>query len=395
MSSEKVAESWLVALQNLVAVRSPLAPRLYRRLKDKGEFTSRQRQRIERLSPWISLIEASPRPPAVFEGEIPIGVMGYKATDLSEASRNIGDWVQTIAMMSHFVKCKNVTFEGDDEVSNFFRRLQANTPANKQLEGPEARLRLIEINRDASAYDTIPQGTLAFIFGWFMKRPFGGPSPFPMNEKILPIFISFHISRADFLTDQTVEYLTQNAPIGCRDLHTTKLLTEAGVPAYFSGCVTTTVGNIFPQPALDENMPMAYVDTPAPEHGTNITELTNLDNELRNTSLAQGLELAAERLNDYRTKYSSIATSRLHTYLPAWSLGAQVDWRAKDANDRRFGGLVGEAAESPANMAERVTHIAGSLVNAILSQKSHDDVLALHRELASAHIEQAQKQWAR
>ena len=77
--------------------------------------------------------------------------------------------------------------------------------------------------------------------GWFMHRP----SRFPPSRNIHPLFVSFHLAPAvadDFLTDKTLEYLRKHGPIGCRDESTVSLLESRGVPAYFTGCLTLTLG---------------------------------------------------------------------------------------------------------------------------------------------------------
>ena len=76
-----------------------------------------------------------------------------------------------------------------------------------------------------------------------------------------PIFVSFHCNKRDLLTPDAVEYLRRYGPVGCRDWTTTHLLTSMGVPAFFSGCLTTTIGGVFPDaPAARADAPVAYVD---------------------------------------------------------------------------------------------------------------------------------------
>ncbi|WP_430813431.1 polysaccharide pyruvyl transferase family protein [Carboxylicivirga sp. RSCT41] len=66
------------------------------------------------------------------------------------------------------------------------------------------------------------------------------------SQDIDPLFVSFHLnsSAAPFLLDDnSVSYLKEHAPIGCRDKFTVELLKEKGVDAYFTGCLTLTLDN--------------------------------------------------------------------------------------------------------------------------------------------------------
>src|SRR5205823_6471261 len=88
--------------------------------------------------------------------------------------------------------------------------------------------------------------------GWHTHAPENWP-PSPRLDALL---ISLHISgevpaqnrsrlrAADvLLKGANLEYLKAHAPIGARDLWTRDLLRDAGVEAYFSGCLTLTIGD--------------------------------------------------------------------------------------------------------------------------------------------------------
>lgn len=77
--------------------------------------------------------------------------------------------------------------------------------------------------------------------GWYMDHP----ENFPPSEKIKPLFVSFHINSyglPDILRDECVKYFKEHQPIGCRDYNTVELLKEKGIEAYFTGCLTLTLG---------------------------------------------------------------------------------------------------------------------------------------------------------
>lgn len=78
--------------------------------------------------------------------------------------------------------------------------------------------------------------------GWFLWSA----DKFPPSDCINPLFISFHLtpSRIDKVLSnpKSVEYLKRYQPIGCRDIDTKEKLEQYGINAYFSGCLTTTLG---------------------------------------------------------------------------------------------------------------------------------------------------------
>ncbi len=45
-----------------------------------------------------------------------------------------------------------------------------------------------------------------------------------------------------------IAFLKKNAPVGCRDLYTKSLLEAHGIAAYFSGCMTLTLGKDYVVP---------------------------------------------------------------------------------------------------------------------------------------------------
>lgn len=80
---------------------------------------------------------------------------------------------------------------------------------------------------------------------WYMWCPDNWP---PMEEAIIPLLISIHISPLMFdqmLANGGKEYLIAHGPVGCRDTGTLKLLQDAGIPSYFSACMTLTLGRTY------------------------------------------------------------------------------------------------------------------------------------------------------
>lgn len=69
------------------------------------------------------------------------------------------------------------------------------------------------------------------------------PKHFPPSDKIDPLLISMHVtpSKRKGLLKTSKRYLIDHGPVGCRDMTTLKWLEENDVPAYFSGCLTSTL----------------------------------------------------------------------------------------------------------------------------------------------------------
>lgn len=386
-----VSEAWLSTLADLIAVRSPLSEALYQRLVARNDWNPDQRIRLLTLAPWMAPSGATGTVPTVADNELVFGVMGYKTPDKSQTSRDIGDWVQTVSMLSHVIRRPDVQFTGPDTIVDALSRMRALTPKANLIGGPAATLRLVEFNRDATLYDRLPPDTWAFVFGWFMKNIYGSRPQFPLSENIHPVFLSFHISHTSFLKPAVVEYLKQHEPIGCRDWHTVRALRSRGVSAYLSGCVTTTIGGLYPSAVPDSSKPLAYVDVKPPEGTTNVVELKNLDDALRTRELGRALTQAYDRINAYRSEYSGVVTGRLHAYLPAESCGVPVTWRPSDPDDRRFDGLIGKNETPRTLMRERLSAIIRVIMDAILSGATPEEVRRVHSTETVVELAQAEQ----
>lgn len=129
--------------------------------------------------------------------------------------KNIGDYVQSVAS-SQFCS----------PFDEFIEQEEADTYKSKN--GKRTRL---------------------IMNGWFQWRA----ENWPPSEDIHPLLVSMHISplrEEQLLCAKGVEFLKKYSPIGCRDRYTEKLLLSRGIPAYFSACVTLTLGNKY---HIDEN----------------------------------------------------------------------------------------------------------------------------------------------
>lgn len=82
--------------------------------------------------------------------------------------------------------------------------------------------------------------------GWYIHNP----KQWPPSDKIIPLFVAVHINKSvadSMLTEDGIAYLKKHEPIGCRDYYTRDLLLKRGIDAYFSGCMTLTLGYKYKQ----------------------------------------------------------------------------------------------------------------------------------------------------
>lgn len=94
---------------------------------------------------------------------------------------------------------------------------------------------------------------MVIMNGWFKHFK----DSWPPSSKIHPIFLSFHINSTakDFLlSEESLTYYKKYEPIGCRDVTTRDILLEHGINAYFSGCMTLTLGENFKSEEKSNNI---------------------------------------------------------------------------------------------------------------------------------------------
>lgn len=77
----------------------------------------------------------------------------------------------------------------------------------------------------------------AWYFLWRKNKSF--------SNQFNPLFVAFHINNPEDITSETLTYLKQHEPIGCRDYQTRDFLKAHQIKAYFSGCLTLTLGKTY------------------------------------------------------------------------------------------------------------------------------------------------------
>jgi hypothetical protein len=350
------------------------------------------RRQRDWLRPWVAAAPDSPTAPPPEGGRRTFAIMDYGHPSARKASANIGDHIQSIAALGHLVRHRRVRLHGRGELVELLSELGERTRPDRRLDGVETDLEVITVHRDASMYEPIPPDTWALAFGWFMHPLFHMRHGFPPHRNLRPIYVSFHCNKRQLLTPEAIDHLRRHGPVGCRDWTTVWLLLSLDVPAFFSGCLTTTIDTVFEE--LGERpgpeAPVAYVDIPPEAVPRDGVTYRHSREAVRLRPFVANVRVALDLLETYRTRHRAVVTSRLHCYLPVRSLGVDVEFRPKNRADIRFDGLIdiddGEFAAIRDGLLDKLEQVLG----AILAGRPEEEVYALWREITAADVAAAE-----
>lgn len=338
------------------------------------------RKEFARLESWLPGGSRTLAPQTT-PGAVNFGVISYQQPD--NATRNIGDYIQTIASLGHLARQDGFEFVGEPELVGFTRELRSTVKPERRVDGPSATINLFELHRDANTLQDLPEPTWAILFGWYMHDAFGLGYNLPFNPNLRPIPLSVFIRYPEMLTPEAIDYLRRYAPIGCRDWQTVALLTAAGIPAFFSGCLTTTVDTVFRRTGEDTRNARLFVDAPVTGPGDSREQEVQ---GVRDMSLVENLRQARAWVDTYNLKYNDVVTSRLHCYLPARSVGSKVTFLPKNPSDNRFGGLYDLPDEAFDSMRQGILDKLQAMLTLIASGAPQDEVYAHWRELCAPDV---------
>ncbi len=212
------------------------------------------------------------------------------------------------------------------------------------------------VDRDTGVLSQSSSNIIKTIYnGWFD----GNYSKFPPPENIDPLFVSFHINETEHITDTRYnilekkkfiplssykEYFKKYEPIGCRDLHTLKMLQNNGIKSYFSGCLTLTLTNKF----TERNDDILIIDVHINDNKL-LKQIIPSNILNKATYISQAIEellphnekiKLAQKFLDMLAKAKLVITNRLHTTLPCLAYKTPVIFISSDLNDVRFSGLL-------------------------------------------------------
>lgn len=330
------------------------------------------------------------------EGVVRMGVLDYRQPDQSRASDDLGDYVQTLAVLGNVTRHSGLEITGADGLGALASQLQRDTPPELRIDDLTGQVHLVPVHRDFSSFQRLPAKVWMVAYGSHLHQVFGLRYDFPYHPSLRPIFVSFHVRAIEALTPEAVAYLRRYAPIGCRDWSTVYLLRSAGVDAFFTGCVTTTVDTaVSPASPPAHPAPVCAVDVPARVRANmtaTATEMTHADPSLPQLGLVAGVRAARDRLSYYRRHHRRMVTSRLHAYLPSVALGLKVRFVPRRPNDARYPGLRGLDPGAPelAAMQERIRGLLATMFRAIVSGADERDVYATWREITRPLVAEAE-----
>ncbi len=325
-----------------------------------------------------------------------MAILDYQTPDHVLTSGNLGDYVQTLSLLGNLVRMSDVTFSGDDGLGAVATELQGRVQPQLRTPGVTGAVHLVSVNRDFSSADDVPEGTWMVAFGWHMHALYDLRFDFPYNPNIRPLFISFHVNRLEMLTDEAQAYLRRHGPIGCRDWTTVFLLLSAGIDAFFSGCLTTTVDALFPprETAYHGKGAVGVIDLPRTAAGRgaqNVRVYGHQSDDYRYMSASEGLRAADATLAGYQRDLDRAITGRLHAYLPLTALGVPVEFKTGSPGDVRFAGLT-DLRPGDARLTELRTGIRDLVAKTfeqILAGAAEDEVYASWRERTSERVAEA------
>jgi hypothetical protein len=291
-------------------------------------------------------------------------VLDYKSPDLRCCSHNLGDYIQTYAVLHQLARLSEIDWSASDPaLLSLLAELRNADPAQAADSHPAERrgaLHLDVLDRDALWLDALRftgRRVWALIYGWHYHRSFLASAPLPAPDNIEAIVISFHLAQPGPIERGLLDWLKRFEPIGCRDWNTVGWLLNQGVEAFFSGCVTLTL----PSSPTAGRRGRYAVDIPAQQQPGDMTAMSHAQESLRLASLAQALRRCRERLGLY-AEAEAVTTSRLHCYLPCRAIGTPVEFRPQQATDRRFEGLVDLSDDEQRRMAANLGRwIAGAV----------------------------------
>jgi Polysaccharide pyruvyl transferase len=187
--------------------------------------------------------------------------------------------------------------------------------------------------------------------GWF-KRTIGADPHWPPHNRIVPIFIGFHVRPHQcpaLLEPPSIDYMKAHGPVGCRDPFTMGILGEKGVATYLSHCLSLTFARRTPEQTGDTvvvaSRDREIIDLLPPEYRN---DHVYVNHYTVRECFSDYLTEARSALEFYRTRARLVITTFLHCALPCIAMGIpvivflprpQYDFQ-KTSDEERFSGLM-------------------------------------------------------
>lgn len=172
-----------------------------------------------------------------------------------------------------------------------------------------------------------------------------GANTFPISEKIIPVYMSFHLHNRYF-SPEIYNGFKKYEPIGCRDEETMRNFREKGIKSYLSGCITALLPK---REKKDTQTKIICVDIPESlkkyipkkyesqlEYMSHIYPIRRTEGEAYTTEEESKaiVKYTEERLRYYRDSAALVITSRLHVASPCMAMGIPVILAAENFDGR-------------------------------------------------------------
>ena len=170
-------------------------------------------------------------------------------------------------------------------------------------------------------------------------------------EQINPLMVAVHINNGETLEDETFAYFRRHQPIGCRDLSTMQTLKAHGVEAYFSGCLTLTLGATYRVEESEREDVVLFVDYKlgrCPPINKVLLKILPNYRHCRWESLTKWYALSkdirgclqeAEDVVKTFARARLVITTNIHSALPCLALGTPVILACPEYDYKRFEGI--------------------------------------------------------
>tara|TARA_B100000575_G_C23134034_1_gene658373 strand:- start:902 stop:2539 length:1638 start_codon:yes stop_codon:yes gene_type:complete len=247
---------------------------------------------------------------------INFGILTYKNVYSKNESKNIGDYIQSLAAINIYRKIiekyNNIKY---DDFHMFLNLVLSNNIPN---------FNFVFINRDnININSDYKYNNIITIFnGWFM-HPCDSNNNFDLNipSNIIPVFISVHINKLELLKPKYLEIFKKFEPIGCRDLSTLNNLQQKNIKCYFSGCLTLTI-DFYKWNNINNNI--YIVDANRKRFNKSMyTKISHSDTTIITKSFKNIFNDTLKLLKKY-SECNRIVTTRLHCYLPCKAMNIPV-----------------------------------------------------------------------
>jgi len=173
------------------------------------------------------------------------------------------------------------------------------------------------------------------------------------SPQINPLMVAVHLNNPENAADETIAYFKRHEPVGCRDFHTRDFLRDKGIKAYFSGCMTLTLGRTYRVPESERTDDIYFVDYRLGESEAIDSAVRPILNARRrhcscfyrthyyplNSDVRGGLCEAEALVREY-ARAGLVITRNIHCALPCLALGTPVVFVIPKFDSTRFQGLL-------------------------------------------------------